>query len=55
MFRDRLFIDGEWCEPARPATLPVFNPATGEVLHQVRSGGPDARADHSRNTIRRAN
>ena len=36
----QLFIDGQWCAPALPATLPALNPATGEVLASVAAGGP---------------
>ena len=36
---DKLFIDGRWCAPATPATLPVINPATEERLADVAAGG----------------
>ncbi|AOV16533.1 aldehyde dehydrogenase [Acidihalobacter aeolianus] len=34
-YRDRLFIDGEWVEPAAGGRLPVVNPATERVFHEV--------------------
>ncbi len=36
---DALFIGGDWRRPAEPATIDVFNPATGEVIHRVAAGG----------------
>jgi len=39
--RDRLYIDGEWRAPLRGGTIPVFNPFTEKVIHQVAAGGPD--------------
>ena len=36
---DRLFIDGRWCAPVVPATLPAINPATEEKLADVAAGG----------------
>jgi acyl-CoA reductase-like NAD-dependent aldehyde dehydrogenase len=35
---DRLFIDGEWVDAS--ATLPVYNPATGDVLTEVGEASP---------------
>ncbi len=35
---DRLFIGGEWVEPAGGGTFPVTNPATGEVIFQAPLG-----------------
>jgi betaine-aldehyde dehydrogenase len=37
--RDKLFIDGRWCDPVVPATLPVINPATEEKIADVAAGG----------------
>ena len=31
----RLFIDGQWQDAAEGKTLPVLNPATGQVIGQV--------------------
>ncbi len=36
--RERLFIDGRWEWPALGGTLPVFNPATEEVIHHAPAG-----------------
>ncbi len=32
------YIDGQWVEPTQPASLPVINPATEQVVAQVASG-----------------
>jgi betaine-aldehyde dehydrogenase len=38
----QLFIDGQWCDPVIPATLPAHNPATEEVIVPVAAGSsPD--------------
>lgn len=37
--QDKLFIDGRWCAPVAPASLPVINPATEEKLADVAAGG----------------
>ncbi|MCF5708179.1 aldehyde dehydrogenase family protein [Pseudomonas syringae] len=34
----QFYIDGRWCSPVVPATLPVINPATEEVVAHVASG-----------------
>lgn len=34
----QLYINGRWTSPAHPATLPVVNPATEEVVAQVAQG-----------------
>jgi succinate-semialdehyde dehydrogenase/glutarate-semialdehyde dehydrogenase len=40
----QLFIAGEWADAASGATMPVDNPATGEILGHVADAGPqDAR------------
>ncbi len=36
--RNRFFIGGAWVAPAGTATLPVVNPATEEVLHEIAAG-----------------
>jgi betaine-aldehyde dehydrogenase len=36
---DKLFIDGQWVDPAVPATLPVINPATEELIAEVAAAG----------------
>ncbi|MGB3553530.1 MAG: aldehyde dehydrogenase family protein, partial [Jannaschia sp.] len=33
--KERLFIDGTWRVPVEGGTLPVIDPATEEVFHQV--------------------
>jgi betaine-aldehyde dehydrogenase len=38
--RDQLYIDGRWRTPAGGATIPVFDPATEEVIHAVAAAGP---------------
>jgi succinate-semialdehyde dehydrogenase/glutarate-semialdehyde dehydrogenase len=35
LFRQQCFIDGEWCDALDGATLPVRNPATGNILGTV--------------------
>ncbi|WP_458130182.1 aldehyde dehydrogenase family protein [Pseudomonas sp. Z2-11] len=37
----RLYINGGWSAPASPASLPVVNPATEEVVAQVASGSAE--------------
>jgi aldehyde dehydrogenase (NAD+) len=39
--RDRLFIGGEWVEPAGGGTIEVVNPATEEVIGRVPEGTPE--------------
>ena len=34
----QLFIDGQWCDPVIPATLPAHDPATEEVIVAVAAG-----------------
>lgn len=36
--RSQLFIDGTWVAPARGGTIPVYNPASGAVLHHAPAG-----------------
>src|SRR3954449_2058134 len=38
--RDKLYIGGEWVDPASDATIDVINPATEEVLGRVPEGSP---------------
>ncbi|WP_026575721.1 aldehyde dehydrogenase family protein [Bacillus sp. UNC438CL73TsuS30] len=35
---DQLYINGEWVKPVSGKSLPVYNPATGEVLARVAAG-----------------
>jgi len=37
----KLFIDGKWQDAVSPKTLPVINPATGEVLTSVPDAAPE--------------
>jgi acyl-CoA reductase-like NAD-dependent aldehyde dehydrogenase len=39
--RDKLYIGGEWVEPAGPGTIAVVNPATEEVIGSVPEGTPE--------------
>ncbi|HYP47547.1 MAG TPA: aldehyde dehydrogenase family protein [Thermoleophilaceae bacterium] len=39
--RDRLFIGGEWVEPAGEGTIDVVNPSTEEVIGRVPEGTPE--------------
>jgi len=39
--RDKLYIGGEWVEPAGAGTIDVHNPATGEVIGSIPEGTPD--------------
>ena len=41
LVRDRLFIGGEWVEPAGSGTIDVVNPATEEVIGRVPEGTPE--------------
>ncbi len=45
----QLFINGQWCDPVVPATLPASDPATEEVIAPVAAGAaPDVdRAVHA--------
>ena len=38
--RTKLFIDGRWCDPGVPRTIPVIDPATEEKIAEVAAGGP---------------
>ena len=38
LIRDKLFIDGEWVEPAGAGTIDVINPATEEVIGRIPEG-----------------
>src|SRR5690606_2356885 len=50
LLRDRLYIDGEWVQADSGATLPVFDPATGETIVSI----PNAGADETRRAIEAA-
>ncbi|GAB3219003.1 hypothetical protein GCM10027452_40790 [Micromonospora halotolerans] len=52
LVRRHLHIAGDWVDPADGGTIPVENPATGEVLGQVPAGTPadEARAAGDRVT-----
>ena len=41
--RDRLFMGGEWVEPAGTGTIEVLNPATEEVIASIPEGTPEWR------------
>ena len=41
LVRDRLFIGGEWVEPAGDGTIDVINPSTEEVVGRVPEGTPE--------------
>lgn len=41
LLKTRAYIDGEWCDADNGATLPVLNPATGDVLTDVAKVGAD--------------
>ncbi len=47
LFRDKIFIDGAWLGADDGQTLPVHNPATGEVIGSI----PKAGADETRRAI----
>jgi len=51
LFRDRCYVNGEWCGAASGRTFPVTNPATGATLAQV----PDMDAADARRAIEAAN
>lgn len=51
--RFRLFIDGQWVEPADGETFETLNPATGKPLAQIARGGP-ADVDAAVTAARRA-
>src|SRR2546421_8467185 len=40
LVRDKLYIGGEWVEPATDKTIEVVNPATEEVIGRVPEGAP---------------
>jgi len=40
LVRDRLFVGGEWVEPAGDATIEVVNPSTEEVIGSIPEGTP---------------
>jgi len=40
LVRDKLYIGGEWVEPATDKTIHVVNPATEEVIGRVPEGSP---------------
>jgi betaine-aldehyde dehydrogenase len=35
-----LFINGDWCPPAEPNWIEVYNPYTEGIMHRVAAGGP---------------
>ncbi len=39
--RDRLYIGGEWVEPAGAGTIEVLNPATGTAIARIPEGTPE--------------
>src|SRR3954471_11370617 len=39
--RDKLYIGGEWVEPATDKTIDVVNPATEEVVGRIPEGTPE--------------
>jgi aldehyde dehydrogenase (NAD+) len=39
--RDRLFVGGEWVEPATAETIDVINPTTEEVIGTIPAGAPE--------------
>ena len=41
LVRDKLFIGGEWVEPAGDGSIEVVNPTTEEVIGRVPEGTPD--------------
>lgn len=41
LFRDKMFIDGAWLGADDGQTLPVHNPATGEVIGSIPKAGAD--------------
>lgn len=38
--REKLFINGQWVKAVSGRTLPVYNPATGDVIANVQDAGP---------------
>ncbi|HEY1275502.1 MAG TPA: aldehyde dehydrogenase family protein [Thermoleophilaceae bacterium] len=53
LVRDKLFIGGEWVEPAGDGTIDVINPSTEEVVGRVPEGTPDD-ADRAARAAREA-
>ncbi len=51
LFRTRCYIDGEWVDADNGATLPITNPATGEMLGTI----PKMGAAETRRAIEAAN
>jgi aldehyde dehydrogenase (NAD+) len=41
LVRDRLFVGGEWVEPAGDGTIEVVNPSTEEVIGSIPEGTPE--------------
>jgi aldehyde dehydrogenase (NAD+) len=41
LVRDKLFVGGEWVEPAGDDTIDVVNPTTEEVIGRIPSGTPE--------------
>src|SRR5713226_10417472 len=51
LFRQQCYVDGEWVDALNRGTIPVTNPATGEVLGTV----PRMGAEETRQAIEAAN
>ena len=51
LFRQQCYINGQWLDANNRETIPVSNPATGEILGTV----PDMGADETRQAINDAN
>ena len=41
LIRDKLYIGGEWVEPAGTETIDVINPTTEEVIGRIPEGTPE--------------
>jgi succinate-semialdehyde dehydrogenase/glutarate-semialdehyde dehydrogenase len=41
LFKQQLFIDGHWVDSDKSETYPVFNPANGELVANMASGGAE--------------
>jgi acyl-CoA reductase-like NAD-dependent aldehyde dehydrogenase len=46
----RMYIEGDWCDPANGRRIPIHNPGTGEVIGTI----PDAGADDVDRAVRAA-
>ena len=47
LFRERIYVGGHWIPAANGATIPVDDPATGEVIGSVPKAGPTRHAPPS--------